>query len=219
MGRCHWPRSGMETDIPKENSEARGARASMGTGPETALSCQGMGGKMVSPLAEHPHKPSPIPPLSRLAWDGYGRSPPASRPPTLRLSRGSAEKGERGAGREGSHLSPPPQALIETINQTQKYYARPGARERWLVAMATPEPASPWSVGGGDRRAGDFPEMSNVPPPSQAAQPPLPGPLATPAAGQPAHVYGCFSGGRAGRGARRSPPPPPLPGGCGCSGS
>lgn len=140
----------METDIRKENSQHRGASVCGGDGMKRLPSpTEGVGGKMVFPLAEPPPKPSPIPQLSGLAPDWHGRSPRVPRPRTLPLGQSLAEKGEREAGREGSHLSPPPpQALIETINQTQKYYARPGARERWLVAMATSEPASPM-VGGG----------------------------------------------------------------------
>lgn len=62
------------------------------------------------------------------------------------------QREEEGRLSEGGESSiTPPQALIETINQTQKYYARPGVRERWLVAMATPEPASPMVGGGGNR--------------------------------------------------------------------
>lgn len=115
------------------------------------LSPQGMSVKIVSPLAETPPKPSRS--LSFWGWHGLSMGNGRQGHPghtSCPLGQSLAKKGEREADREGSHLSPPPQALIETINQTQKYYARPGARERWLVAMATPEPASPWLVGGGD---------------------------------------------------------------------
>lgn len=138
-----------QMDMEKKNPEHRGSWGWSGDGMKSLPSPTRRGvGRQFLPWQSLPQTlphPSAVRAGTGLAWAGTEGSW-ATDPAPLPNLRGEGRKGGRGV-----IYHPPPQALIETINQTQKYYARPGARERWLVAMATPEPASPWSVGGGDR--------------------------------------------------------------------
>lgn len=166
-------------------------------------------------------QPSPTPQLSRLAWDGCGAGTKgfwATAPAPWPELHQEGQKGGGEGRREGASSHPPPQALIETINQTQKYYARPGSEGEMVGCHGNPGSSIPMVGGGKGALSWSFSRNVLV----SCAPTYLPWRLSSPqptGGPGPTHVCGCFCGGRAGRGAPRSPRPLPRPGGCGCSGS
>lgn len=98
--------------------------------------------------------PRALPPLSCQGWHGIGmglaRAGAEGSQATDPAPQPKPQREGRKGGREGgeSSITPPPQALIETINQTQKYYARARSEGEMVGCHGNPRVSIPM-VGGG----------------------------------------------------------------------